>query len=84
MTKDNSYNGWHNYETWRVMLEIFDGYEVDTKVDQEYVKDYAEELLLSEGNKISLVESYAMAFINNVHWYEIAKAVNEYNEERMN
>ena len=36
-----SYNGWHNYETWRVMLEIFDGYEVDTKV--EAVNKYNEE-----------------------------------------
>tara|TARA_R100001086_G_scaffold245628_1_gene176742 strand:+ start:1802 stop:2047 length:246 start_codon:yes stop_codon:yes gene_type:complete len=77
-----SYNGWHNYETWRVMLEIFDGYEVDTKVDQEYVKDFVEELLLSEDNGNSLVESYAMAFVDNVKWYEIVEAVNKYNEER--
>ena len=39
MSKDNTYNGWTNYETWRVMLEIFDGYETDEEVDREYVKD---------------------------------------------
>ena len=25
---DNSYNGWRNYETWRVNLEVFDGMDV--------------------------------------------------------
>ena len=26
---DNTYNGWSNYETWRVNLEIFDGLQTD-------------------------------------------------------
>jgi hypothetical protein len=25
----NEYNGWTNYETWRVNLEIFDGFDMD-------------------------------------------------------
>ena len=24
-TTDNTYNGWTNYATWRVNLELFDG-----------------------------------------------------------
>lgn len=26
MTNDNKYNGWKNYETWRIKLEFFDDY----------------------------------------------------------
>ena len=25
MKNDNTYNGWTNYETWRVNLELFNG-----------------------------------------------------------
>ncbi len=25
--KDTTYNGWTNYETWRVNLEVFDGFD---------------------------------------------------------
>ena len=27
--QDNTYNGWTNYATWRVNLEIFDGMSAD-------------------------------------------------------
>jgi hypothetical protein len=27
--KDTTYNGWSNYATWRVQLEIFDGMDLD-------------------------------------------------------
>tara|TARA_R100000306_G_C4278100_1_gene93634 strand:- start:210 stop:467 length:258 start_codon:yes stop_codon:yes gene_type:complete len=82
MSKDNTYNGWTNYETWRVMLEIFDGYETDEEVDDDYVKDYTEELVLLDVDENSLAASYALSFVSNVHWYQIAEAVNEYNKER--
>jgi len=29
MSKDTSYNGWSNYATWRINLEIFDGITLD-------------------------------------------------------
>jgi hypothetical protein len=29
MLIDTSYNGWSNYATWRINLEIFDGFELD-------------------------------------------------------
>ena len=28
MTKENTYNGWTNYATWRVNLECFDGWDI--------------------------------------------------------
>ena len=76
--KKETYNGWTNYATWRVNLEIFDGLYSDIdgeKVTAESCKEYAEEAL-SDGD-VRLALDYAMAFIASVNWHEIAKALNE-------
>jgi len=83
---DKTYNGWTNYETWRVNLEIFDGFtledlntvEVEPYEVGQYLKDYAEEIVFLDshiGGKTpsSLIEDYARAFLQNVNWYEIAQ-----------
>jgi len=88
---DKTYNGWTNYETWRVKLEIFDGVnpkEISSRfhVDEAYnlghdLKEYAVEILESEGAK-GLTFDYAMAFLDAVNWYEIAEhLISDYLEE---
>jgi hypothetical protein len=83
---DKTYNGWSNYETWRINLEIFDGVtledmntvEVDPYNLKDYLQEYAEEIVFLDshiGNKTpsSLMEDYARAFLSDVNWYEIAE-----------
>ena len=83
---DKTYNGWTNYETWRVNLEVFDGVtledlntvEVEPYEVGQYLKEYAEEIIFLDshiGGKTpsSLMEDYARAFLADVNWYEIAK-----------
>ena len=87
MTKE-TYNGWSNYETWRINLEIFDGVtledmntvEVDPYNLKDYLQEYAEEIVFLDshiGGKTpsSLMEDYARAFLSDVNWYEIAKHI---------
>jgi hypothetical protein len=85
-------NGWTNYATWRINLEIFDGCVTPEgaegqEVDHEYCKDLAEEIIFSGycGNEIpselSLMQSYASAFISDVNWHEIAEHINDGIEE---
>jgi hypothetical protein len=82
------YNGWSNYATWRVNLEMIDGldprdmgwHKLDKYDLATALKEWATEMLESEietkhGN--SLVMSYAMAFVSDVNWYEIGKYVME-------
>jgi len=80
---DKTYNGWTNYETWRVNLEVFDGIEKEEVFDltldawdlRQVLQDYAEEVIFSgydERHPSSLVEDYARAFLSDVNWYEIA------------
>jgi hypothetical protein len=81
---DKKYNGWTNYETWRVNLEIFDGFDPydnfsddqDNMQDNlaEYLKDYVETIIYeSGGGDGNLAVDYALAFLQDVNWHEIAK-----------
>jgi hypothetical protein len=65
----SNYNGWTNYATWRVNLEMFDGYEGTLSADtaREIVEEYI------EGSSVEgLARDYALAFISDVNWHEIA------------
>ncbi len=85
----NAYNGWTNYATWRVNLEVFDqmtpgdfwGFEDATEEDAyelgKALKEYAEETiceLTEERMDVSTIaRDYALAFLSDVNWNEIAK-----------
>jgi hypothetical protein len=76
-----SYNGWTNYATWRVNLEIFDGidprdmdwHKLDKYDLAQALKDYALDLV--EGGANTLAREYARAFLQDVEWYEIGDAM---------
>jgi len=79
---DNTYNGWTNYATWRVNLEIFDGFdpiedwglEYETLTESELaelLQEYADELV-SQTTPEGLALDYALAFMADVNWHEIA------------
>jgi hypothetical protein len=78
----NTYNGWTNYATWRVNLEVFDGFdprdyfldgndEVDTDELADNLKQWADDLII--GGSEGLVADYARAFLSDVDWHEIAR-----------
>jgi len=85
--RNREYNGWANYETWRIQLEVFDGMELsdimgdDIKrlekddVDIRDVASLLEEYICSfpEENGKGLVLDLAMSFISNVDFEEIAR-----------
>lgn len=71
------YNGWTNYETWRVNLEVADDLlDGRGRVTAEEVKDEAEELIFMDAKEGSLVVDYATSFLSEVNWYEIAESHN--------
>ena len=79
-----TYNGWTNYETWRVNLEMFDGEEARSGIDayhlgQEF-KAYAEEAI-EQSSAPGLARDYALAFLSDVNWREIAGHYIEEEEE---
>lgn len=75
---DTKYNGWANYATWRVNLEVFDGVEIDNEVDADWCEQWAEDVIFPEKpHGCNLCQDYASAFLADVNWYEIADALNE-------
>ena len=73
----NSYNGWTNYQTWRINLEVFDNFDIEGYSNDVYelsneLKTYIEDYL-SETTNEGLALDYAMAFISEVNFYEIAE-----------
>jgi len=88
-----TYNGWTNYATWRVNLEMFDGINphdcFSEAVDGEgdvaklagFLKDYAEDYIYCSTDA-GLARRYALDFISDVNWHEIAeRMVADYCEE---
>jgi hypothetical protein len=83
---DKEYNGWTNYATWRINLEVFDGMNVEDYWDKpetdadalgEWLQEFAEETIFvgcryDERGQSSLIEDYARAFLQGVNWGEIA------------
>jgi hypothetical protein len=84
MTTDTRYNGWTNYATWRVALEIFDCldirwmYPTEVADDDAYglgqlLEEYADSVVTQDGSLEGLAVDYARTFLKDVSWYEIAK-----------
>lgn len=83
MMSDTKYNGWTNYATWRVNLEMIDGSDWHCRIDDhgetpepyelgKALKEWAEEFI-EESSPEGLARDYAMAFLSDVNWHEIAK-----------
>jgi hypothetical protein len=82
---NEKYNGWTNYATWRVNLEMFDGgdFASDNDLDAYDLGDSLREMAydtLSESGS-GLVLDYALAFLSDVNWPEIARCQIEDNRE---
>lgn len=86
---DSKYNGWSNYATWRVNLEICDDYFASLDEDERIVlkqqaeidgyyslKETLREVVndcLDLDGSTGLTRDYADAFISEVDFYEIAR-----------
>ena len=82
---NKKYNGWTNYATWRINLEIIDGIEFEVKTCAEDIKEIVEDTVFSQyelGNGSHLVEDYARSFISQVNFYKIAESINEELDEQ--
>ena len=84
---DTKYNGWANYATWRVNLEMFDGQPVDVITEHsdawgigQYCRELALEYMAEQASGLAL--DYAEAFLADVNWQEIAQhMIDAYEQE---
>ena len=77
----NDYNGWTNYATWRINLELFNDMNVTDYFDEfptiEMLEDYVENVVFDHSGHFGLMEDYARAFLCNVNYYEILEYIRE-------
>jgi len=76
--ENTKYNGWSNYATWRINLEILSDIEYEEEVTADYLEEIVEDVVFSnyDDTNNGLMEDYARAFLNNVDYNEIAVAIN--------
>jgi hypothetical protein len=85
----NTYNGWTNYATWRVNLEMLDGMSLQDftclarpdvyhlqSVIQAYVEDEIEMT-----TQAGIGRDYALAFLSDVNWRQISSRMLDNFEE---
>ena len=85
---NEKYNGWTNYATWRINLEWLDGFNPDDNgydTNDVYelsiqLKDYVESVI-DETTPDGIAKDYALAFVSDVNYYEIAENLIEENNE---
>jgi len=73
-----SYNGWSNYETWRVNLEILGDiqWDDDEEVTVELLEEIVENVVFdNSGTEGTLVADYARSFLQNVNYSEILETI---------
>jgi len=84
MSTNTTYNGWTNYATWRVRLEILDDmdardqYPTEVAADDAYtlgklLEEYVDSVVTQDGSLEGLAVDYARAFLADVNWHEIAE-----------
>lgn len=80
----STYNGWTNWETWKVNLELLDGLDAsDLNIeyytpDEAYeagkiIEDYVGEIISHEYNTDGFVSGIVHDFLRTVNWSEIAQ-----------
>ena len=84
---NTTHNGWTNYATWRVNLEFFDGMDSCKGMDAETCKDMVVEHIYRQSEGLAYdtdhaqqVLEYAMAFLSEVNWHEIAEHLKDEEE----
>ena len=78
---NEKYNGWTNYETWKVNLELLDGVTAKDlfgrKCEGEEVQEYIEDLTYDQCQPRSFSRDCVLLFLSDVNWDEIAEHLNE-------
>ena len=74
---DNTHNGQTNYATWRVALECFDGMDSCKGMTADDCQELVMDFIYDSADP---VRGWAIAFLSEVNWYEIAEHLSDEEE----
>ena len=76
---NDKYNGWTNYETWLVNIELLDGASAKDIWGKQCKPDWVETYVKDVGRRLS--EGFDLSCVNTVlsevNWHELAEHLNE-------
>ena len=75
-----TYNGYDNYATWKVQLEILGYIEFDEPVTTDLLKKIVEDKVFV--TQKDLMENYARCFLSAVNYYQLERFINEEIQEQ--
>ena len=88
MSNDTTeHNGWTNYATWRVNLEMFDtddNWDITEKTNPFELSQRLKESVIcfvDETCELAITRGWAIAFLDEVNFYEIAEKLIENHKE---
>ena len=70
------YNGWSNYQTFRVSHDILGNVFFDELVTEEILREIVTDYLFSDSPANTLVTEYANLFLEKVDWDELVEVYN--------
>jgi hypothetical protein len=73
---NETYNGYTNYATWRINLEILDGMQLTKPIHASDLEDIVTNIVFND-DQDGLIADYAAAFISEVNFYELANMIND-------
>ena len=82
--ENKTHNGYFNYETWRVMLEILSEIEWDyyEEVTADLLEEIVDDVVFNNSvEKDCLAANYARSFLSNVNYHELAETINKDRDE---
>jgi hypothetical protein len=78
--ENQKYNGWSNYATWLVNVNIISDIRWDDykkPITSDYLEGIVEDIVFnSTGEEDCLADTFARAFLHDVDYQELAEAIN--------
>ena len=76
---NKEYNGYANYQTWRIFNDVLSNIDFTEKVTGIYLQEIVEDVVFSNYEMKSgshLVQDFATTFVNLVDYEDIAETIN--------
>jgi len=70
------YNGWNNYQTFRVSNDILSNVPFDELVTEKILREIVTDYLFSGSPTNTLVTDYVNLFLERVDWAELVEVYN--------
>ncbi len=74
---NKTHNGFSNYATWRIYVEILGDLKYTKPQTTDSLKEIVEWYVFGDNKDTTLKGDYARAFLSDVNYYELKRSIND-------